>query len=439
MASNGLDKFKKYFLGKGTVQTYAKGSPGKTTVSVFDSLEGKTRIRTIEDGALITVFVGEQFQKRYFIEYQGGTGFISDLNVGKPLSKTSSNLELSRITAADFILGGNESKFLYGGIDIVCKEFSSSEHLTSSIGMGLSQVRGVSACVKETFEVFLKNSAGEFSWSAGVSQEEKNKFGVYFGELFIGLLALSNCGESHISPIPWKGNVKRFLVPIDPSFSGVDSFIETDTEIIPISSKFGTGAAASFFSNLLIKGLQNYDILPACIFKDVVEAAIRIGVTEIHLEKKQKGKPILFEFGIRSILGISENEVADTYSVFSHIKMGVPSPERSLVVAAIIEQEGSDSKIVDLLDDSVTAFFCRRLAEMLESDEVSMETMKGILTKKNYWQANLQMSDWDNGKIQFNLLNSGSASLKIVGNKAAMGDLDAKQGMINYFLKCETL
>jgi hypothetical protein len=64
-----------------------------------------------------------------------------------------------------------------------------------------------------------------------------------------------------------------------------------------------------------------------------------------------------------------------------------------------------------------------------------MEVMLEILSGKNYWQANLNMSSWDKGDVKFSLVNSGKSKLEIIGNKAAMTDLDATQGMINYVLK----
>lgn len=435
MASTGLAKFNKYFRGKGEVETFAKGEKGKD-VTVYESVNGTKKVDTLKDGTPITVVVGKEFQKRYFIKYKGGMGYISDNNTGKPIpSKSKVNAELSRITAGDFIGGGKSVKFKFIDQEVDCMEFTSKDQLANSIIDSMKKVRGVSDEVRETFEPWLKGNLGDFHWVTGVAPEEKNKLGVYFGELFIGLFALANKTANHATPTPWRGKVKRFLMPTDPSFSGVDSFIELeDGEIVPISSKFGTGAAASFFSNLLIKGLQYHKKLPACIFKDIVETALDIGVTIQHLEKKQKAKPILYEYGIRHVLGLNKQQVRDTYEVFTAIKMRKNFDEKNLVISAIANRRGVDKRIVDLLEDSVTAFFCREIADMLEGDKVSMETMKEILAGKNYWQANLQMNDWENGKVKFKLVNSGSAKLQIIGSKAAMNDVEAKQGMINYRL-----
>ncbi len=438
MASVGREKFVKYFKGKGEVEVFAKGEKGKDVI-VYEALEGTKKSDILKDGTPITVVVGKEFQKRYFVKYKGGMGYISDLNTGKPIpSKSKVNAGLARITAGDFIGGGTSVKFKFIDQDIDCMEFTSKQQLASSIISSMKKVKGVSEEVRETFEDWLKGNLGDFDWVTGVADEEKNKFGVYFGELFIGLFALSGKTANHITPTPWRGTIKRFLMPVDPSFSGVDSFLEmADGEIIPISSKFGTGAAASFFSNLLIKGLQYHKKLPNCVFKDIVETALDIGVTVQHLEKKQKAKPILYEYGIRKILDLDKTKIKDTYEVFTDIKFNKNSDQKNLVVSAISNRKGIDKKIVNLLESSTTSYFCREVASMLENDKVSMEVMKEILSGKNYWQSNLQMNDWEKGKVKFKLVNSGSAKLSIIGSKAAMNDVDAKQGMVNYVLKVQ--
>ena len=189
MASTGLTKFNKYFKGKGEVEVFAKGEKGKD-VTVYEPVDGTKKVDTLKDGTPITVVVGKEFQKRYFIKYKGGMGYISDNNTGKPIpSKAKVNAELSRITAGDFIGGGKPVKSKFIDQDVDCMEFSSKDQLAKSIIDSMKKVRGVSDEVRETFEPWLKSNLGDFDWVTGVAPEEKNKFGVYFGELFIGLLS----------------------------------------------------------------------------------------------------------------------------------------------------------------------------------------------------------------------------------------------------------
>lgn len=438
MASTGLQKFNKYFKGKGDLEVYAKGDKGKD-VTVYEAVEGTKKVDAIPDGHPITVVVGKEFEKRYFIKYKKGSsqkmGYISDGNTGKPLpSKSKVNSELARITAGDFIGGGKAVKFKYGDADIECMEFSSKQQLIKSMADSMKKVRAVSEGVEDTFNAWFK-TLKEIEWDSSVTDEEKNKYGVYFGELIIGLLALAGKESGHIQPCPWKGKVKRFLLPTDPSFSGVDSFLELESgEVVPISSKFGAGAAASFFSNLLIKGIQYRKKLPKCTYTDIVDSALDIGVTVQDLEKKRKSKEILYEYGIRKILGLGSKEVKNTYQVFTDLKTKKQSPEKNAVLAKIANFKSVDQKIVDLLEESTTSFFNRKVASLLMEDKKSMDIMREVLSGKNFWQANLDTSAWDKGRVLFKMVNSGESKLTIIGNKAAMNDIDAKQGMINYRL-----
>ncbi len=437
MASTGEDKFVKYFKGKKEVEVVAKGVPKGKMVPVFDSVDSKLSKKTIPDGTALTVIPGPKYDGRYFAKFAGGAGFFSDANVGKPSkSKSAVNLELSRITAADFISGGKSVKFEFGVSVIDCAEFTSAKQLAQSITNGMNSVRGVSPEVNETFtQMFSSSNPSSFVWNSDVTGEEINKFGVYFGELLVGYYALAGI-KSVFSRTPWEGRIERFLVPTDPSFSGVDSFMVTEKGVIvPISNKFGVGAAASFFSNLLIKGIRYRKTLKPSVFRDIVDAAISINVTENHLEKKQKAKPILYEYGIRNLLELSKSEVPDAEAVLGMIKQGKNDPARFAVIAKIANHQGIDKRLVDGLEKTTTAFFCREIAAKLMADKSSTDTIVEILTGKNYWQANLHEASWRRGIVKFNIQNSGESRVEIIGSKASMTDLDASQGMINYILK----
>lgn len=438
MASSGKEKFDKYFKGKKDVATFCKGATKGKPVPVFKDDKSLTKVDTLKDGDEIVVQPGPSFSGRYFAKYKGGMGFFSDTNVGKPkVGKSIESSQLSRITASDFINLGKDVTFIFGDNEVLCKEFTSRKQLVDSMIDGMKKTKGVSEAVSSTFTKFLKEpSLRKIEWDADTTVEEKKKFGVYFGELLIGLYALDGKATGHISSVPWKGKPSRFLIPTDPSFSGVDSFLVMDDgEIVSISSKFGEGAKASFFSNLLIKGLQYSKKLPKCVFKEIVDTALSIGVTVQHLEKKQKAKPILYEYGVRHVLGIPKTKIRDSYQVFTDLKLNKVTDERNLLISSITNYEHVDPKIVSALEASTTAFFCRTIAKMLTTDTKSMEVMLEILSGKNYWQANLNMSSWDKGDVKFSLVNSGKSKLEIIGNKAAMTDLGATQGMINYVLK----
>ena len=75
------------------------------------------------------------------------------------------------------------------------------------------------------------------------------------------------------------------------------------------------------------------------------------------------------------------------------------------------------------------------ISEKLNSDTKSQTQMKEILAGKNFYQANLDDAKWKKGTVYFRLVNTGSIELKIIGSKAALNNIDAKQGTINYEIK----
>ena len=92
------------------------------------------------------------------------------------------------------------------------------------------------------------------------------------GELLIGYLALIGGSGS----APW-GKAKRFLIPADPSFCGVDSWIDDGETVWPVSSKFGHGAAASVFSNILPLAIRRG---ATGVLGELVAASRDAGVTD---------------------------------------------------------------------------------------------------------------------------------------------------------------
>jgi hypothetical protein len=74
-------------------------------------------------------------------------------------------------------------------------------------------------------------------------------------------------------------------------------------------------------------------------------------------------------------------------------------------------------------------------ARRLNDDRVSKDIVTNILSGKDFYQANLDISKWKKGEVYFKLLHSGKASVSFIGSKAAINDIDAKQGLVNYELK----
>ena len=433
MATSGRDKFKKYFQGNPTVEVPLKGKPVGSPVSVYEAKTGAKVIAKLPDATKVLIIPEKEFGGRYFARYANGkkAGYFADVNVGKPIQQNDNKIK--RLTAFDFVKSKKEVDFLY--IDekpIKSIEFTKADDLAKTI---LQNTRSIAVIDEEIYSSIesLLNHGTKIEWDDSISDQTKKFLGVYLGELMIGYLGLIG-NKTNIKPIPWQGKASRFILPTDVSFSGVDSFIIDPKEIYPISSKSGKGAAASFFSNLLIAGIKNANKLPRSIFKDIVDTAKSIGITAELLEKKKGGRPILYQYGIRHILGISKSEIKDPGKIFDDIRMDRESEERHRVQTAILAHDKLEPTVERQLEESTTAFFCRVMADLLNRDPASMDIMTKILSGKDYYQANLNLPLWLKGEMQFNMVRSGKARLQIIGNKSSIGDLTAKQGLVNYIL-----
>lgn len=437
MGTDREQKWKKYF-SSGSVDTEIKSRAGKK-VPVY-SIDGNV-IDRLENGHPITVPPSDVYSKRYAIRYKKRNvekvGYVSQSFVSKPKLKRGATENLG-VRAETLIEYGELTSVDYNGKPIKVKKFTSDVILANSILTGLRNNKNVSQEIISVFEEYLsmKSKYDTIKWTSGVSMSEINELGKYVGELIIGLLVLKNNKKS-FSRNFYKGKVDSFCVPIDPSFVGVDSFIlMNDGEIIPISSKYGVGAKASVFANLLPKAMRYMDTMPDCVLKDFCKSAVSANVLPNTLEKKRGSKNVLYEYGINKILKLN---ISDPYGVYLDIKSKKSLDELSedtlTVVTAIESYSNVENKVKEALPLSVTSFFSRETARQLNNDAKSIEVMKEILSGKNFWQGNLNIPKWKRGDVFLNVVNSGEAKIKIIGSKAAINDIEAKQGMLNYEIK----
>jgi hypothetical protein len=430
MSSTGANKWQKYF-SKGDVATAIIKGPAK----IYDSTN--SIIDTLADGTSITVLKMKTFSSKYAISYtkrsKAVEGFVSDKNVGKPIAKKGATENLG-VRAETLTKLGVRKQISFGGKKVECMTFNSHVTLMRSLISGLKTNPKVSESIVEVFEDFAKTNYTTLKWQKQIPDSDINELGKYAGEIIIGLLGLKG-NKTPFNTNFYKGKVFSFCIPTDPSFSGVDSFfILGDKTIVPISSKYGVGAKASFFSNLLNKAIDA-GVPPRTVIGEVVDSAKRAGVSSSSLTSKQGSKEVLYEYGVRKVLNMSRNAVKDPYAVYTNVKTNGKntkklSPEAKLVLDKI--KEMADKKIADKLPFSMTSFFSRSMADRLNSDGKSVEAMIEILAGKNFWQANLDIMEWKKGNIKYRMVSSGKASVQIIGSKSAIDDIDAKQGMVNY-------
>ena len=260
--------------------------------------------------------------------------------------------------------------------------------------------------------------------------------GKYLGELLLGYIILKSPSSYPVI----KGTPKYFFIPDDPSFKGVDTFIKTTTGLYPVSNKFGVGAKASFFGNLLPIALEKYQYLPSnSTIKKIADITKKLNISSADLLRNKGAKNIVYEYGTRVILGVPATKVKNTYDVYTNIKTSVASKnltkESSTVIDAIKSIKNLETNIKINLPKSITAFFNRQIAAELNSDSKSLNFMLDVLAGKEFYQANLNIDRWKKGEIIYSLTKSGDVSINIIGSKSAITDIDAKQGLINYELK----
>ena len=342
------------------------------------------------------------------------------------------------VRAETLIKKGKLERIEFAGQKVECRTFPSIKMLKESILQGLKDNKKIPAYIVESFECYLAPSATRFDkigWSEAMPDNELNQLGKYAGEVITGLIAIGGPRTSLLPNIIKAEKVAKFCVPTDPAFTGVDVFLlMKDGTIYPISNKYGKGAAASFFANLLPKCMKHDDTLRPSPLKDFVKVAKKHTNWQAMERRGAPSKEILYDFGVRKLLNLPSGVVRDPYDVYRQAKSGKYSPEVHCVVEAIKEYDGVDKVVLDNLPMSITAFMTRETAKVLNKSKKAVDDMKEVLAGKNYWQANLMISEWSNGNVKYKFVNSGSIKLDIIGTKSSTKDLTGKQGLLNYFM-----
>lgn len=336
---------------------------------------------------------------------------------------------LSSLDARIFSEGGDSGTYPWLGKEEPVNIFQSAKEIEKSIISGCKSSRLLGDEIAEAYRDFFKT--GKFTWDPKIPAATLNKLGVYTGEVLVGWVFLSNNQRKYFQNNPFKGSPKRFILPSDPAFSGVDSWIEMrDGSVYALSSKFGSGAKASLFSNLLEKGMSKKDKLTESVFKDLCMAAAQNNYSY------KNSRQIVYEFGIRKVLKIPKSAIADPNQVYNQISTRKIDGEAKRVITDIKSYNGVDEVVLLNLKNgaSVSNFFNREIAKLLNEDTKSIKQMKEILQGKDYWQGNINISSWMDGELKFRWLSSADAMLNIVGNKGSASDITSKQGWINYEL-----
>lgn len=380
--------------------------------NIHNSIEGSVRIEKTHFSSVGCVKTGDQ--KTIFI--------------AKPISGATENL---RIKASSLSSGGTyEYLNLFGYENVPCYTFSNWNQLSSSIMTSLNENRYVSEHITSTFQEYFHRfpeNPQKINWSDGVLVSEKNELGKYLGELMVGVLAFGGY-------VPIVENIAKFVVPVSSCFSGIDcAIINYNGTVVPISNKFGQGAKASFFSNLLPKIVrQKRKVNKNWSLQNVLDAAERVDYDE------RRAKEIVYNYGVKTTLNL---DIETPFNVYKSIQNREETDDVRRVVSSIREKSTSEN-ILSLLKpehgySSVTGFFTRSLAADLNACSDSIDFMKGLLAAKGFFQVNLNRVKWNKGEIEYSYVKSGDVSLTLIGDKSSLTDITAKQGLVNYLLRME--
>jgi hypothetical protein len=349
---------------------------------------------------------------------------------------------LSALDARKFAGRARQGRFKYHGHPIPVATFTSAAMIKKSIIEGCASASQLGKGVASVFEDFFAAPRSGLDWR-GIDMAVRKKLGVYVGELLVGWVLLGNKAGVLSIQSPLKGRPTAFHVPTDPAFRGVDSFLEMqDKSFYGISSKYGVGAKASFFGNLLVpaRELDAQHKLQPGVLKNIVAAAAG------HTEKDSR--TIVYAYGVRYILKIPASQLSDAgiEAAALQIIAGKKSPEVATIQAAIQSwyanskntglAQNINPQIKDALPLSITAFFNQVIAAQINQSKADLAALHTILVGKDYWQANLKNALWekDQGQLGFSFLSTKSAKVRIIGSKAPITDPAAKQGWVNYEL-----
>jgi hypothetical protein len=375
---------------------------------------------------ITTVFRNQGYDAEYLkTQTFSSQGHISCDNIVimvKPLSGPTENLRLKGAALA--IYGTVEYLTLMGQENVKCFTFKTPKEIANSVLLSLKDnEKYIPVEIYNSFKrYFRRKDPTHMTWDDNISQSDMCELGKNAGEMLIGYLAIMG----KLKGLP---KAKKFIVPASENFPCCDSAILTgNNRMIVISSKFGEGAAASFFSNILEPARK---LKPTKLKK----APILCKVANCPGEALE----VIYEYGIRHILKIGKYNIDDPYNVYMELRLGAIGSDTKQVISAVKKLSKNVHILKHLNEEkgysSITGFFTREMARRLNECPGSVELMKEILAAKEFYQANLNIAKWMEGKIEFKFSYSGNIELKLEGRRASLADVSAHSGKIGYILR----
>lgn len=410
-----IDKLKKSLISQG----YSIRDGKTKTTLIVETAKGENRQATLK--SIATSFNGK-FESTSSFSKQGAVKIGTFIIYTKPAIGNVSALDARVFTA----LGEDYDMPYYDG-SVKTKRFSSAKDLEKSIIAGCMASPLLGESVAELVQGFFDGR--KVDWG-NTPTAVINKLAVYLGEVLVGWVFLSKKTTLVTGYTLGTRKPKYFIIPTDPAFSGVDSFVQfASGEKLAISSKAGAGAKASIFTNLVPNAIKMLSDQPKTSFTGFCK------YLEDNNIKPTDSKAAVWTYGIRNLLGLTVAKVADPVKLQSEIRLKQPSTELPLVLKELEKKYDLAANEKAALPDSLSVIFSKRIAEQFNKD--SLDQINNILQGKDYYQANLNTIDWTKGIIKFTFTKAGSGKVKVFGDKSAVTDITAKQGWINYEIKAQ--
>lgn len=484
MSKQADKKWEKYFKGR-EVDTFVKANSsntrGKSHLKVQNDSGNLINKVLLDHGHPIKVFESETYHftgtfKNLISVDAGneGTGWIH-INC---IDKVKDGKATFQIESTKLIHRGEDIVVpkLNEQDNVACKKFTSAKQLAASIIEGLTNEPSVPDYILEQVVQFFYDDVdadagtirgdSKFIWNAGISDKEKNQLAVYLGELLIGYEALlgntSVLSSSQLLKTPSTGKLEYFGVPTDPSFAGVDSYLQFiyndgGRERRLISSKAGKkGADPSFWSNVMPHITPDPNRLNnAPTLKDLMLICKAIDSGKVTGKKSMR---YVYRYGVEKILEFpigpststerSRKPTINPDDLFQQLKAGcITNPVYGQVIRKAVQvqsslnssqfPEASKPAVLKSLKNcgsGMTSFFSRYIADKLNSEAKSVEIIRNTLIGRTIFQAYIDLPKFRKGEVFFTVKKITNANIHITGSKAATDSIPATQGTVNYTL-----
>lgn len=432
MASTGIKAWEKYFAPRPD----AEGVNTKTKNAPLYTMDGQLiKGRTLNNADVFVPYEKPRADLLKHIVYQKIDYRTKVDNLLKPVVRKEDSY-LSTITADRLVeAGGSNGKILINGEDVEVKFWTSAASMEKTIINSLTSLNMPKHLVT-SIKNMIASGYREFEWDPACTKKEKDKMGIYLGELLIGMMALKGgfkFGDAELS----RKRFVKFSLPRSANFAGIDSILTTDKgEQVLISSKYDKGAAASFFTN----------VIPV-LFK--IKPNMRTGSTTLDILMKihsrcsdHTGRETLYHYGFNHVMKMKK-----PYSGKDLIaKLDRYKPKDKEVdpfIKEIVKKlQDPKFKVDGLTPDirtnaplSLTYLFSKFVSRQLNADSAAKKAVLEALSIKKFYQANLNTSKWNKGMVEMSVFFSENTGKVEFTSKLSSKDVRGGGGILNYVIK----